>query len=93
MGNLLKVLTRDIENYPHFFLDFESKSGRGDEQKGWMEKEMCGGAVVGGAQLFPFCQQVSAPDDEAVKESASAPLCFSFAFFPSCSPVFVPITY
>lgn len=26
MGNLLKVLTREIENYPHFFLDFESKS-------------------------------------------------------------------
>lgn len=25
MGNLLKVLTREIENYPHFFLDFESK--------------------------------------------------------------------
>ncbi|KAM6086029.1 LOW QUALITY PROTEIN: CYFIP-related Rac1 interactor A [Rhynochetos jubatus] len=23
MGNLLKVLTREIENYPHFFLDFE----------------------------------------------------------------------
>lgn len=28
MGNLLKVLTRDIENYPHFFLDFESKFER-----------------------------------------------------------------
>lgn len=41
MGNLLKVLTREIENYPHFFLDFESKSGTGVEQmeKGWMEKE------------------------------------------------------
>ncbi|TKC36181.1 hypothetical protein EI555_006580 [Monodon monoceros] len=24
MGNLLKVLTREIENYPHFFLDFET---------------------------------------------------------------------
>lgn len=39
MGNLLKVLTREIENYPHFFLDFESKSGRGVEQR---EKEMDG---------------------------------------------------
>lgn len=40
MGNLLKVLTREIENYPHFFLDFESKSGTGVEgmEKGWMEK-------------------------------------------------------
>lgn len=28
MGNLLKVLTREIENYPHFFLDFESKFQR-----------------------------------------------------------------
>lgn len=25
MGNLLKVLSREIENNPHFFLDFESK--------------------------------------------------------------------
>lgn len=33
MGNLLKVLTREIENYPHFFLDFESKSGTGVEQR------------------------------------------------------------
>lgn len=41
MGNLLKVLTREIENYPHFFLDFESKSGSGVEQreKRWIEKE------------------------------------------------------
>lgn len=42
MGNLLKVLTREIENYPHFFLDFESKSGTGVEQreKRWMEKDV-----------------------------------------------------
>lgn len=41
MGNLLKVLTREIENYPHFFLDFESKSVTGVEgmEKGWMEEE------------------------------------------------------
>lgn len=47
MGNLLKVLTREIENYPHFFLDFESKSGRGVEQreKRWMEKERSGEGV------------------------------------------------
>lgn len=44
MGNLLKVLTREIENYPHFFLDFESKSGRGAEQREirCREKEMRG---------------------------------------------------
>lgn len=50
MGNLLKVLTREIENYPHFFLDFESKSGTGVErmEKGWMEKEEGG---------FPFFNQ------------------------------------
>lgn len=42
MGNLLKVLTREIENYPHFFLDFESKSGTGVEQseKRGMEKDV-----------------------------------------------------
>lgn len=33
MGNLLKVLTREIENYPHFFLDFESKCGGAVGQK------------------------------------------------------------
>lgn len=26
MGNLIKVLGKDLENCPHFFLDFESKS-------------------------------------------------------------------
>lgn len=53
MGNLLKVLTREIENYPHFFLDFESKSGTGVEgmEKGWMEKGEGGVNVVTG---FPF---------------------------------------
>ena len=34
MGNLIKVLGKDLENCPHFFLDFESKSreqgGRGE---------------------------------------------------------------
>ena len=25
MGNLIKVLGKDLENCPHFFLDFESK--------------------------------------------------------------------
>lgn len=42
MGNLLKVLTREIENYPHFFLDFESKCvalwrKRCGEVIGWMD--------------------------------------------------------
>lgn len=52
MGNLLKVLTREIENYPHFFLDFESKSGTGVErmEKGWMEKE--GGGLMPSVFLF-----------------------------------------
>lgn len=29
MGNLIKVLGKDLENCPHFFLDFESKWARG----------------------------------------------------------------
>lgn len=35
--------------------------------------------------MFPLCQPVSAPDDEALKDSAYAPLCFfsSFLFFRS----------
>lgn len=76
MGNLLKVLTREIENYPHFFLDFESKSGRGEEhrRKRWMEKDV-GRVEVLSSQLFPFCQQVSKPDDTAVQELF---LCFAF---------------
>lgn len=51
MGNLLKVLTKEIENYPHFFLDFESKSGTGVErmEKGRMDG---GGGVI--AVSFPF---------------------------------------
>ena len=29
MGNLIKVLGKDLENCPHFFLDFESKCALG----------------------------------------------------------------
>lgn len=78
MGNLLKVLTREIENYPHFFLDFESKSGTGVEQS---EKRGMGGV---GVRCF-LCRQVSAPDDEALKDSAYAPLLFAFFVFPGFS--------
>ncbi|XP_032442188.1 protein FAM49A isoform X3 [Xiphophorus hellerii] len=35
MGNLLKVLTREIENYPHFFLDFENAQPTEGECKVW----------------------------------------------------------
>ncbi|XP_040017159.2 CYFIP-related Rac1 interactor A isoform X3 [Gasterosteus aculeatus] len=35
MGNLLKVLTRDIENYPHFFLDFENAQPTEGEREVW----------------------------------------------------------
>ncbi|XP_043920780.1 CYFIP-related Rac1 interactor A isoform X2 [Protopterus annectens] len=35
MGNLLKVLTRDIENYPHFFLDFENAQPTDGEREVW----------------------------------------------------------
>lgn len=49
MGNLLKVLTREIENYPHFFLDFESKCVALLEESGWrggwMDGWMHGGGV------------------------------------------------
>lgn len=54
MGNLLKVLTREIENYPHFFLDFESKSGTGVQQseKRGMEKDVGrGGGGLGVSSL------------------------------------------
>lgn len=70
MGNLLKVLTREIENYPHFFLDFESKCGAGVErmEKGWMEKEEEGGGVLTASPLPFFTSRT----DEA--SEASAPL-------------------
>lgn len=86
MGNLLKVLTREIENYPHFFLDFESKSGSGVEQR---EKEMDGERCWEGGRVT--CSAVSflsaglcSPDDDALKESAHALLLFTsfFFFFP-----------
>ncbi|KAI4547338.1 hypothetical protein MG293_003893 [Ovis ammon polii] len=35
MGNLLKVLTREIENYPHFFLDFENAQPTEGEREVW----------------------------------------------------------
>ncbi|XP_061843378.1 CYFIP-related Rac1 interactor A isoform X2 [Nerophis lumbriciformis] len=35
MGNLLKVLTRDIENCPHFFLDFENAQPTEGECEVW----------------------------------------------------------
>ncbi|KAL4661074.1 protein FAM49A isoform 3 [Arapaima gigas] len=35
MGNLLKVLTREIENYPHFFLDFENAQPTDGEREAW----------------------------------------------------------
>ncbi|KAG8580139.1 hypothetical protein GDO81_007159 [Engystomops pustulosus] len=35
MGNLLKVLTREIENYPHFFLDFENAQPTDCEREVW----------------------------------------------------------
>nr|XP_061806466.1 CYFIP-related Rac1 interactor A isoform X1 [Nerophis lumbriciformis] len=35
MGNLLKVLTREIENYPHFFLDFENAQPTDGECEVW----------------------------------------------------------
>lgn len=34
MGNLIKVLGKDLENCPHFFLDFESKSRTQNEGGG-----------------------------------------------------------
>ncbi|CAG5927892.1 unnamed protein product [Menidia menidia] len=43
MGNLLKVLTREIENYPHFFLDFESKSVWRVKRKTGERREKGGG--------------------------------------------------
>lgn len=70
MGNLLKVLTREIENYPHFFLDFESK---------------CGGAAglkLDGEEMYPallvlLSPSVSALNDQTVKASSSSLLFFS----------------
>lgn len=46
-----------------------------------------GGVKVEPAQLFPFYEQVSALDDEAMKESAYAPLFFSVDFSPSFLPL------
>lgn len=94
MGNLLKVLTREIENYPHFFLDFESKSGSGVEQR---EKEMDGERCWEGGRegnLLGCSLSVSrsvlswwrCPEGVC---SCSAPL--HLFFFPS-SFVFHPVT-
>lgn len=93
MGNLLKVLTREIENYPHFFLDFESKSGRRVEQreKRWMEKEMWGGGrggVTSSAVSFlsaGLCSQWRSPEGVCLCSSLFL-LCFSFhSVMTSCS--------
>lgn len=61
MGNLLKVLTREIENYPHFFLDFERKSGAGVERKEkglmWGGFGRRGSKAVTSSAVFCFRQQ------------------------------------
>lgn len=90
MGNLLKVLTREIENYPHFFLDFESKSGAGVEgmEKGWMEK---GGVnVVAG---FLFYQQ-DFPGGEASEDRASVLLRRTFFLdYLTIAHIFFPFLF
>lgn len=68
MGNLLKVLTREIENYPHFFLDFESKCG------GAVGQKLDGGGGVACSALSP---SASALNDQTVKASS-----YSLLFFP-----------
>lgn len=90
MGNLLKVLTREIENYPHFFLDFESKFGAGVEgmEKGWMEK---GGVnVVAG---FLFYQQ-DFPGGEASEDPAAVLLrCTFFLDYLTVAHIFFPFFF
>lgn len=61
MGNLIKVLGKDLENCPHFFLDFESKSreqgGRGEGTRATVvaaPQKMGTGAVSPSSPVSPL---------------------------------------
>ncbi|XP_005725119.1 protein FAM49A [Pundamilia nyererei] len=55
MGNLLKVLTREIENYPHFFLDFENAQPTDGEREVWNQVNSVlqeSESILGGLQSY-----------------------------------------
>lgn len=58
MGNLIKVLGKDLENCPHFFLDFESKS-RAQNKGGWGDPINPDGGVTVLHQFGPWIPLVS----------------------------------
>lgn len=66
MGNLIKVLGKDLENCPHFFLDFESKSreqgGRGEGTRATVvaaPQKMGTGAVSPSSPVSPLAPRGS----------------------------------
>uniref|UniRef100_A0A3Q3C0U1 Family with sequence similarity 49 member A n=1 Tax=Haplochromis burtoni TaxID=8153 RepID=A0A3Q3C0U1_HAPBU len=83
MGNLLKVLTREIENYPHFFLDFENAQPTDGEREVWNQVNSVlqeSESILGGLQSYKGAGQeirdaIQNPSDHSLQEKAWNSVC------------------
>uniref|UniRef100_A0AAY4F116 CYRIA/CYRIB Rac1 binding domain-containing protein n=1 Tax=Denticeps clupeoides TaxID=299321 RepID=A0AAY4F116_9TELE len=83
MGNLLKVLTREIENYPHFFLDFENAQPTDCERDVWNQVNTVlqdSESILSGLQAYKGAGQeirdaIQNPNDMLLQERAWNSVC------------------
>uniref|UniRef100_A0A8C7IGI0 CYFIP related Rac1 interactor A n=1 Tax=Oncorhynchus kisutch TaxID=8019 RepID=A0A8C7IGI0_ONCKI len=83
MGNLLKVLTREIENYPHFFLDFENAQPTDCERDVWNQVNAVlqdSESILSGLQAYKGAGQeireaIQNPNDMILQERAWNSVC------------------
>uniref|UniRef100_A0A8C7SR40 CYRIA/CYRIB Rac1 binding domain-containing protein n=1 Tax=Oncorhynchus mykiss TaxID=8022 RepID=A0A8C7SR40_ONCMY len=83
MGNLLKVLTREIENYPHFFLDFENAQPTDCEREVWNQVNTVlqdSESILSGLQAYKGAGQeirdaIQNPNDMLLQERAWNSVC------------------
>uniref|UniRef100_A0A672PUF8 Protein FAM49A-like n=1 Tax=Sinocyclocheilus grahami TaxID=75366 RepID=A0A672PUF8_SINGR len=83
MGNLLKVLTREIENYPHFFLDFENAQPTDCEREVWNQVNAVlqeSESILSGLQAYKGAGQeirdaIQNPNDMLLQERAWNSVC------------------
>uniref|UniRef100_A0A8C9U5E7 Family with sequence similarity 49 member A n=1 Tax=Scleropages formosus TaxID=113540 RepID=A0A8C9U5E7_SCLFO len=83
MGNLLKVLTREIENYPHFFLDFENAQPTDAEREVWNQVNAIlqeSESILSGLQAYKGAgqeirQAIQNPSDQMLQEQAWNSVC------------------
>ncbi|XP_037541184.1 protein FAM49A isoform X2 [Nematolebias whitei] len=83
MGNLLKVLTREIENYPHFFLDFENAQPTDGEREVWNQVNSVlqdSESILAGLQAYKGAGQeirdaIQNPNELSLQERAWTSVC------------------